>query len=94
VSVAPSPAAGESTGPQPVDRALPGRRARRRILIGVVLVGVAAAAVGVLVLDPFGGGAPNGGVADNAASTSLALVTRRSLSSQTQVSATLGYAGS
>ncbi len=35
-----------------------------------------------------------GGVADNATATSLATVTRQSLSPQTQVSGTLGYAGS
>ena len=42
----------------------------------------------------FGGGNATAGAgqADNAFPTSLATVTRRSLTSQTQVSATLGYA--
>ncbi len=46
----------------------------------------------VVVLDPFGGPSRPGGVADNATATSLATVTRRALSSQTEVNATLGYA--
>src|ERR1700722_19283023 len=58
--------------------------------LGLVLV----AAVLVLILsDPFeGAGAPSG-LSNNASSTSLATVTRQSLSSQTQVNATLGYVG-
>lgn len=71
------------------------RASRRRLLAGGgVLVVVAAAAVAVA--DPFAGtAAPNGGgIVDNAAPTSLAPVVRRSLSSQTPVSGTLGYAGS
>jgi multidrug efflux pump subunit AcrA (membrane-fusion protein) len=49
--------------------------------------------VAIVVLDPFGSGAPSGAVAaDNAYPTSLATVERRSISSQTSVSATLGYA--
>ena len=55
---------------------------------------VAAAGVVLLVTDPFsGGGRPPAGVSDNGYQTSLATITRQSLSSQTQVSATLGYAG-
>jgi hypothetical protein len=50
--------------------------------------------VAVVVSDPFGGAGKPGGVGDNATPTSLATVTRRQLSSQTQVNATLGYAGS
>lgn len=67
---------------------------RRRVLAaGGVLVVLAAAAVAVA--DPFAGkAAPTGGVVDNAAPISLASVERLSLSSQTQVSGTLGYAGS
>src|SRR4029450_9200566 len=41
-----------------------------------------------------GGGQGNEGTIDNASSTSLATVTRRSLSSQTNVNGTLTYAGS
>ena len=44
------------------------------------------------MIDPFGGTARPSGASDNATPTSLATVTRRSLSSQTQVNATLGYA--
>jgi hypothetical protein len=51
--------------------------------------GAAAGAAGV-----FGGSHPASGVVDNADPTSLATVTLGSLSSQQQVGATLGYAGS
>jgi hypothetical protein len=58
----------------------------------VVLVG---AGVGVAVAGPFSSGATSQpGVADNPGPTSLFTVARRDLSSQTQVPATLGYAGS
>ncbi len=74
---------------------LPGRprlRLRRgRGLIGIVAVlGVAAVGV-VAVTDPFGGqGTSNEG---NTAATSLATVRQQDLSSRTDVSGTLGYAG-
>ncbi len=68
-------------------------RRRVRMLAGVGLALVAAVAV-LIVIDPFAGEARPGGVGDNATATSLATVQRRSLSSQTQVSGTLGYAGS
>ena len=69
-------------------------RRRRWIVVGILFV-IAAAAVGVGVADPFGPSASSGtGTADNAYPTSLSTVTQRSLTSQTQVSATLGYAGS
>jgi peptidoglycan hydrolase-like protein with peptidoglycan-binding domain len=64
---------------------------RRTALAGLALVLVAV--VVTVVVEPFGGPAKPSGVADNAAATSLATVTRRELSSQTQVNATLGYAG-
>jgi len=50
----------------------------------------------VLVLsDPFrGSGKPTAAVADNATPTSIVEVRRQSLSSQTQIDGTLGYAGS
>jgi Putative peptidoglycan binding domain len=48
----------------------------------------------VAVTISFAGGGGSKGAVDNSAATSLATVRRRSLSSQTQVSATLGYAGS
>jgi peptidoglycan hydrolase-like protein with peptidoglycan-binding domain len=72
----------------------PTGRARRRALAGLGLVLVATVVV-LIAVDPFAGSTKAGdGVGDNATATSLATVTRRSLSSQTQVSGTLGYAGS
>jgi peptidoglycan hydrolase-like protein with peptidoglycan-binding domain len=66
----------------------------RRALAGVGLVLVATVVV-LIVTDPFGGSAGSGGgVGDNATATSLATVRSQSLSSQTQVSGTLGYVGS
>jgi multidrug efflux pump subunit AcrA (membrane-fusion protein) len=72
----------------------PRGRARRRLIaiVGLVLV---LAVVVVIATDPFGGsGKSTGGVVDNASAISLASVKRQSLSQQTQVSGTLGYAGS
>jgi hypothetical protein len=66
----------------------------RRVLATAGLVLVAAVVV-LIATDPFAGSSTSGGgVGDNATATSLATVTRQSLSSQTQVSGTLGYAGS
>jgi Putative peptidoglycan binding domain len=60
----------------------------------VVLVLIAAVVI-LIASDPFaGGGKPTGGVADNASATALSTVKRKTLSQQTQVSGTLGYAGS
>ena len=68
--------------------------ARRRTL-AIVALALVVAVVVVIATDPFGGsGKSTGGVADNASATSLATVKRQSLSQQTQVSGTLGYAGS
>jgi multidrug efflux pump subunit AcrA (membrane-fusion protein) len=72
----------------------PRGRARRRVLaiVGLALV---VAVVVVIATDPFGGsGKSTGGVVDNASAVSLVSVKRQSLSQQTQVSGTLGYAGS
>jgi peptidoglycan hydrolase-like protein with peptidoglycan-binding domain len=52
-----------------------------------------AAAVAVVVAEPFAGGGSSG-VPDSGTATALATVERRSLSSQTLVDGTLGYAGS
>jgi peptidoglycan hydrolase-like protein with peptidoglycan-binding domain len=65
----------------------------------LVVVGTAVllVVIGVLVavVDPFAGKASGrGGVVDNGARTGLATVMRRSLTSQTPVNGTLGYAGS
>ena len=66
---------------------------RRRLLVGAALTVVALAAVLALLADPFGGSAATGSSGlDNGFSTSTTRVQRSSLSSQTQVSATLGYA--
>jgi hypothetical protein len=63
------------------------------LLVGAVVVAVAAGA-GIVVTRPFGGSGTRGsGVIDNAAPASLATVTRQNLSSQINVNATLGYAG-
>ncbi len=72
----------------------PRARTRRRLLAIVALVLVVAVVV-VIATDPFGGpGKSTGGVVDNASAVSLVSVKRQSLSQQTQVSGTLGYAGS
>jgi len=85
----PRPAVGE-----PLASAVPhdgGRRRRWRVLAAIVLL-VAVAAVVLVVTDPFGGGSSSG-VRDNASATSLATVSRRSLTSLTLVGGTLGYTG-
>jgi peptidoglycan hydrolase-like protein with peptidoglycan-binding domain len=72
----------------------PAGRARRRLLAGTGLALVAAVVV-LIATDPFDSSAKSGGgVGDNATATSLATVRSQSLSSQTQVSGTLGYADS
>jgi hypothetical protein len=71
------------------------RRGRRRAAVIGGVVAVLAAAGGTVVLArPFGSPARPGGVVDNGAPTALEPVTQGPLSAQTQVSATLGYAGS
>jgi len=68
------------------------RTTRRRTLVGAA-VAVAVAAAAVAVVESLAG-TPTSNAAgiDNGAATSTTRVTRRDLSSQTQVSATLGYA--
>jgi hypothetical protein len=68
------------------------RQLRWTVIVGVVVL--AFAVVAVVVVDPFAKTVPVKGVVDNADSTSTLAVTRQDLSSQTQESATLGYAGS
>jgi hypothetical protein len=72
----------------------PRRRRRRRWVIVVVVVVVVAAGALVVVSGVFDGDGGSSGSGDNGSATSLATVTRRSLSEQTQVNGTLGYAGS
>jgi Putative peptidoglycan binding domain len=77
----------------PARRSRP-RRPGRRLVAGVALLLAAVAAV-VAVANPFWGeGGSGGGVSSNGTGTSLATVTRRSLTAQTQVDGTLGYKGS
>lgn len=74
---------------------LPPRRRRRRrwVIVAVVLVMLAAGAL-VVVSGVFAGSGGSSGSSDNGSATSLATVTRQSLSENTQVNGTLGYAGS
>lgn len=68
------------------------RRGRWAALAAIVAI---LLAVLLIVLDPFHNSPKaSAGVADNSTPTSLTTVKRESLSSQTQVAGTLGYAGS
>jgi hypothetical protein len=72
------------------------RRGRRRlpwVIVAVVLMLIAASAV-LVVGGVFDGGGGRSGSGSNGFATSLATVTRRTLSTQTQFNGTLGYAGS
>jgi hypothetical protein len=69
----------------------PKRRRRKLVAAGAVIV-VAAGTVALVVTSPFRGSKPSAALGPEP--TALATVTRQSLSSQTQVNATLGYAGS
>ena len=72
----------------------PPSRRRRWLLVGAVVVVIAATLV-IGLANQFGKSAPTtAGVTDNADPTSLAMVAYQDLTSQTQVSATLGYADS
>jgi Putative peptidoglycan binding domain len=76
-----------------VDEAGPRRGRRRWVVLGVVVAVVVAGGVLLAVTNGFSGGSTSASI-DNAAPTSLTTVTRQTLSAQTQVDATLGYAGS
>ena len=68
------------------------RRGRWAALAALVVIVIV---VLIIVLEPFHtSGKASAGVADNATPTSITTVKRQALSSQTQVSGTLGYAGS
>jgi len=91
-------AAAPRTNAGPPDGADPARARRRRrkatwlIAAAVVVVGAGA---GVAVSDPFSSGASSHpGASDDPGRMSLYAVARQDLSSQTEVPATLGYAGS
>jgi peptidoglycan hydrolase-like protein with peptidoglycan-binding domain len=67
----------------------------RRRWAAIAAIAVVVIVMLLIVLDPFRGpGKSSAAVADNATPTSLTTVQRQSLSSQTQVAGTLGYAGS
>ncbi len=68
------------------------RRGRRWVIVAAVLV-LVAAGVAVAVGGGFDGGGGGGGPSGHGSATSLATVTRRSLSETTQFNGTLGYAG-
>ena len=71
------------------------RRQRRRVIGLVSVVVIVAAGVWVAIANPFASepSAGGSGVTDNAYPTSLQAVEREDLSSQTEVSGTLTYAG-
>jgi hypothetical protein len=72
----------------------PSGRRYRRLLVGVVFV-VMAGVIAFAVAGVVGQNAPSKpDTGDNADPTSLAMVANQDLTSQTEVSATLGYAGS
>lgn len=68
-------------------------RARKRLAAGVAVLLIIVGAA-VAVADPFVASSPAAsGASDNGAATAITTVKRMDLSQQTQVSATLGYAG-
>jgi hypothetical protein len=67
-------------------------RVRGRYLVGGGVAVLGAILIALFASGVFASGKPSGGSLDNPYPTSLASVTRRSLTEQTQVSATLGYA--
>jgi putative peptidoglycan binding protein len=67
---------------------------RRARAIAAGIVALAVAVVLVIVIRPFGGSSSARTTGDNTATTSVQTVAQRALSSQTNVSATLGYGGS
>jgi hypothetical protein len=67
---------------------------RSRWVIGVVALALGVAGAITVVGGVGEGGGGRDGPADNGFATSLAMVTRRSLSTQTQFNGTLDYAGS
>jgi Putative peptidoglycan binding domain len=90
VSGARAPATREHAG-----LAQPGARRRgRRWAVGAAALVLVAAATVVAAGGRLDGGGGSGGSSGNGSATSLATVTRRSLSETTQFNGTLGYAGS
>jgi peptidoglycan hydrolase-like protein with peptidoglycan-binding domain len=92
VSVSPPSTSGAAVGRLVRRRRL--RRPGRKLLVGAALL-LVASGVAVAVANPFAGSTgTSGAVPDSGSATSLATVERRSLTSQTLVDGTLGYAGS
>jgi hypothetical protein len=86
----------QATAPalQPLDHDRGRRRSRRRRVVTVGALVLVGAAIAVIVVNPFSGnGGSPGGLADNADPTSVTTVSQGDISSQTQVSGTLGYSG-
>jgi multidrug efflux pump subunit AcrA (membrane-fusion protein) len=91
-----------SSVPRPLEVAAPAPAApgharrgvtTRRLVLGLLALLALGAVVAIVAFDPFGSSAPSSsGTSDNEYPTSLTTVERRSLTSQTQVSAMLGYA--
>ncbi|WP_176611385.1 peptidoglycan-binding protein [Actinomadura sp. WMMB 499] len=69
----------------------PRKRRRRRTLLSVLVLGVAGAAVAVVLVDPFGDEAPAS--TRNAAPTGSATIRQGQVSARISVSGTLTYAG-
>lgn len=87
-------AASSSSSAQPAgaDKPPVSRFSRRRLAVVAALIVVVAVVV-VAFADPFGSGGAGGGEV-NDGGTSLQAITRGALSSQTETSGTLGFAGS
>ena len=80
--------------PGPSDDRRGWRRSRRRRIVAVGALVLVGAAIAVVVVNPFAGNGGNpGGLADNADPTSVTTVSQGDITSQTQVSGTLGYSG-
>jgi peptidoglycan hydrolase-like protein with peptidoglycan-binding domain len=92
MSAAPTPAPSTTAAAAPRARWWRLRPRRRLIAAGALVL--AASGVVAAVTFSLAGGSASSGVVDNGAATSLATVVRRSLTSQIQSDATLGYAGS
>jgi hypothetical protein len=86
----PNPLGGSSVE---ASQSAPARRRRLPRLLTLLGLAAAAVAIALVIIDPFAGGSGGpGGVVDNGYPTSLQAVTRGTLTSQTQVTGTLGYA--
>lgn len=71
-----------------------GQRPRRRVIVTVGALLLIGAALALVVANPFAGnGGRPGGLADNADPTSVTTVSQGDISSQTEISGTLGYSG-